>query len=67
MGRKESNQTKQITEDMKGYINSKYSIWIGCFFFKGQVYDWGWFQNTAWHTHTKITPKATPLDSIFYV
>ena len=25
-------------------------------FIKGQVYDWGWFQNTDSYTRTKITP-----------
>ena len=55
---------------MKGYINSKDSIWIsqlsvkssiwmGCFF-KGQVYDWGWFQNAGSHIHTKTTPELLP-------
>ena len=27
-------------------------------FFKGQVYDWGWFQNTDSHSRTKITPRS---------
>ena len=31
------------------------------FFFKGQVYDWGCFQNTGSHTRTKITPGLPPL------
>ena len=58
-----------ITEDMKGYINSKNnlcqlsvksSIWIGCFCF--QRPGWGWFQNTDLQTRIKITPSPpTPL------
>ena len=31
------------------------------FFFNGQVYDWGWFQNTRSHTRTKVTPPPPPL------
>ena len=57
-----------IAEDIKGYISLKNtilsvksSIWIGCFFFKGRVYDWGWLQNTDLHTRTKITPVAPPI------
>ena len=30
------------------------------FFFKGQVYDWDWFQKTDSHIHTKITPSCPP-------
>ena len=30
------------------------------FFSKGGAYDWGWFQNTDSHTHTKITPSLSP-------
>ena len=29
-------------------------------FFKGRVYDWGWFQNTDSYTRTKITPSPPP-------
>ena len=32
----------------------------GLFFFKGQVYDWGWFQNTGSHTRTKSTRELPP-------
>ena len=32
----------------------------GTIFFKRQVYDWGWFQNTGSHTRTKITPELPP-------
>ena len=62
----------QITEDIKGYLNSKNSIWIGqlsvksciwigLFFFKGRKCDWGWFQNTDLHTNAKITMSLSPL------
>ena len=34
----------------------------GLFFFLGQVYDWGWFQNTGSLTRTKITPELPPRD-----
>ena len=30
------------------------------YFLKGQVYDWGWSQNTGAHTHTKIIGSYTP-------
>ena len=30
------------------------------FFFKGQVNDWGWFQNTDSHAHIKITRVVPP-------
>ena len=33
----------------------------GLFIFKGHVYDLGWFQNTASHTRTKITPPPQEL------
>ena len=32
------------------------------FFFKGRVYDWGWFQNTDSHTRTKIPQSSPPHD-----
>ena len=36
------------------------------FFFKGRVYDWGWFQNTDSHTRKKIIPRSphTPPPSL---
>ena len=37
----------------------KSSISLDCFF-KGRVYDWGWFQNTDSHTRTKITQSPPP-------
>ena len=38
----------------------------GLFSFKGQEYDWDWFQNTGSHTRTKITTKS-PLPARYGV
>ena len=60
---------------LKGYISIKITayekvnfLWNqvyewAIFFFKGQVYDWGWFQNTG--SHTKITPDLPPSRDIY--
>ena len=51
------------------FCEIKYMNRLGFFFKKkkGRVYDWGWFQNTDWHTRTEITPSpiqhlAPPLE-----
>ena len=61
-----NNQQKNGHKKIKGqYMNRSTfwmikSIWMGPFFFKGQVYEWGRFWNTGSHTSTKITPKLPP-------
>ena len=52
-------QFKNQYMNMSTFCEIKYMNLIGCFF-KSQVYDWGWYQNTGSHTRTKITPPPPP-------
>ena len=36
-------------------------------FFKGQVYVWGWFQNTGSHTRSKLSPDPQGDTQFFSV
>ena len=49
---------KRVYKFKEHYIfcEIKYMNRLG--FFKGRVYDWGWFQNTDSHTRTLITPSS---------
>ena len=52
---------------MVNFLGNQVYEWAVVVFFKGQVYDWGWFQNRLARTPVSILPRDTCADPEMFV